>query len=589
MPTQQVWKVIDLGVMAYADVHQLQKSLAAELQSLGRDEEAPDTLLMVEHPPVITTGRHGGAENLLASSEFLKEHQVELVHTERGGNITCHFPGQLVVYPIVRLLPRKTDGETAPGQATAAAAPRRPSGIKELFNDLETIVIRTLARFGLKCGQIPGRSGVWIENRKICALGMAVKRRVTFHGLALNVGSDLSLFDLITPCGLADAAVTSLHRELGSEDVSMAAVKAAFLEEFQAHYHLGDADIGFSQAKEPLPNTEHLTPAAPAPELAAACAPTPAAPAPEKSLREAEPGYLRLPPWLRVSLPKTGCFGQTDGLINDLNLHTVCRSARCPNIFECYSRQTATFLILGGVCSRSCAFCNIGAGELEPLDLGEPRRVAQAAAKLNLAHVVITSVTRDDLPDGGSGHFADTIRAVRAALPGTVIEVLIPDFKGSAEALATVLKARPDILNHNVETVPGLYPRIRPQADFAQSLELLRRAKEAGFITKSGLMVGLGEDDESVRGVLDALAGVGCRIATVGQYMRPSRRHPPVQRYVHPDVFETYADYGKKCGIPYVFAAPLVRSSYNAKDVFDALLREENITGAGKPKGAEPL
>ncbi len=295
----------------------------------------------------------------------------------------------------------------------------------------------------------------------------------------------------------------------------------------------------------------------------------------EKSLREIEPGYLRLPPWLRVSLPKTGCFGHTDALINDLKLHTVCRSARCPNIFECYSRQTATFLILGGVCSRSCAFCNIGAGELLPLDPGEPERVAQAAATLNLSHVVITSVTRDDLPDGGAAHFAATIAAVRAALPGAVIEVLIPDFKGSEWDLNTVLEARPDILNHNVETVPTLYPRIRPQADFDQSLELLRRAGAAGFISKSGLMVGLGEDDDAVRGVLDALAGINCRIVTVGQYMRPSRRHPPVLRYVHPDIFESYAVYGRKCGIDQVFSAPLVRSSYNAKDVFEALSRSE--------------
>ena len=316
--------------------------------------------------------------------------------------------------------------------------------------------------------------------------------------------------------------------------------------------------------------------------------PIPAAAAPEKPLREIEPGYLRLPPWLRVSLPKTGCFGHTDGLMNDLNLHTVCRSARCPNIFECYSRQTATFLILGGVCSRSCAFCNIGAGELLPLDPGEPERVAQAAAKLGLSHAVITSVTRDDLPDGGSAHFAATIRAVRGALPDAIIEVLIPDFKGNAADLDTVLDARPDILNHNVETVPGLYPRIRPQADFDQSLELLRRAGEAGFITKSGLMVGLGEDDDSVRGVLDNLAGINCRIVTVGQYMRPSRQHPPVQRYVHPDIFKTYAAYGQERGIPHVFSAPLVRSSYNAKDVFEALMRREHA-GEGEPKGAQPL
>ncbi len=296
----------------------------------------------------------------------------------------------------------------------------------------------------------------------------------------------------------------------------------------------------------------------------------------EKPLREIEPGYLRLPPWLRVSLPKSDCFGHTDALINDLKLHTVCRSARCPNIFECYSRNTATFLIMGGVCSRSCAFCNIGAGALSPLDPDEPARVAQAAAALNLEHVVITSVTRDDLNDGGAAHFAASIRAVRAALPQAVIEVLIPDFQGAEAALNIVLAARPDILNHNVETVPALYPRIRPQADFAQSLELLGRARAAGFISKSGLMVGLGEDDDAVRGVLEALAGIDCQIVTVGQYMRPSRKHPPVLRYVHPDIFEGYAEYGKKLGIPYVFSAPLVRSSYNAKDVFDALMQAAN-------------
>ena len=223
------------------------------------------------------------------------------------------------------------------------------------------------------------------------------------------------------------------------------------------------------------------------------------------------------------------------------------------------------------MCSRSCAFCNIGAGELLPLDKDEPARVAEAAAKLGLSHVVITSVTRDDLPDGGSGHFAASIRAVREQLPQAVIEVLIPDFKGSAKDLNTVLEAGPDILNHNVETVPALYARIRPQADFAQSLELLRRAAAAGFITKSGLMVGLGEDDDAVRGVLDELAAINCRIVTVGQYMRPSRRHPAVLRYVHPDVFATYAAYGQTRGIPYVFSAPLVRSSYNAEAVFAAL------------------
>ncbi len=236
MHTQPVWKVIDLGVTAYADVHELQKSLASELQGLERDATASNTLLLVEHPPVITTGRHGGAENLLVSREFLRESKVDLVQTERGGNITCHFPGQLVAYPIARLQPRKaTDPDP---EHTDTSGPRRPSGVKEFFNDLEMIVILTLARFGLKGEQVPGRSGVWVGGRKICAMGIAVKRWVTFHGLALNVGTDLSLFDLITPCGLADTSVTSLHRELGCEAIGMPEVKTAFLEEFRDYYRL---------------------------------------------------------------------------------------------------------------------------------------------------------------------------------------------------------------------------------------------------------------------------------------------------------------------------------------------------------------
>lgn len=239
-------------------------------------------------------------------------------------------------------------------------------------------------------------------------------------------------------------------------------------------------------------------------------------------------------------------------------------------MFECYSQGTATFLILGHVCTRNCAFCNIAPGPTFPPDPDEPRRVAEAARSLGLKHVVITSVTRDDLPDGGAGHFAAVIHHVRQTSqdPATSIEVLIPDFKGSLAALQTVLDAAPDIVNHNVETPPAHYPRIRPQADYRQSLELLRRVRGAGGVPKSGLMVGLGETDDEVRGVLGDLAAAGCRIATVGQYMRPSRNHPEVLRYVHPDVFEQYAVWGRERGIEFVFSAPLVRSSYNAGQVF---------------------
>ena len=291
------------------------------------------------------------------------------------------------------------------------------------------------------------------------------------------------------------------------------------------------------------------------------------------SVPENSAPYLRIPPWLRTRLPSSPAFAGTDRLVEGLGLHTVCRNAKCPNMFECYSQGTATFLILGHVCTRNCAFCNITPGAPDPLDLDEPRRVGEAAKTLGLKHVVITSVTRDDLPDGGAAHFAAVIRAVREACKDSApsIEVLIPDFKGSLSALQMVLAAAPEIINHNVETAPAHYSRIRPQADYAQSLELLRRVRQAGGVPKSGLMVGLGETDEEVRAVLKDLADAGCRIATVGQYMRPSRNHPPVERYVHPDVFEQYVLWGREAGLEFVFSAPLVRSSYNAAHVFEQI------------------
>lgn len=219
---------------------------------------------------------------------------------------------------------------------------------------------------------------------------------------------------------------------------------------------------------------------------------------------------------------------------------------------------------MGNVCTRNCAFCNITNAPVAALDADEPARVAEGARRLALKHVVITSVTRDDLLDGGASHFAATITAVRTAVPDCTIEVLIPDFQGSLPALNMVMQAAPDIINHNVETPPAHYPRIRPQADYAQSLQLLERVKQAGHRSKSGLMVGLGESDAEVRGVIDDLAAIQCDIVTIGQYMRPSRNHPAVVRYVHPDVFEEYAAYGRAKGIRHMFCAPLVRSSYNA-------------------------
>ncbi|WP_147822111.1 lipoyl synthase [Salidesulfovibrio onnuriiensis] len=276
---------------------------------------------------------------------------------------------------------------------------------------------------------------------------------------------------------------------------------------------------------------------------------------------------LRIPPWLRIKLPKDNKFAGTRNLLDDLNLNTVCQSAKCPNCWECFGKKVATFMIMGTVCTRNCAFCNIGSGHVTPLDEDEPARIAEASKRLELRHVVITSVTRDDLPDGGSAHFAATIRAVRQALPDCTIEVLIPDFRGDWDALRTVLDAGPDVLNHNLETVPYLYGTIRPQADYRQSLDLLAKSKELAphIPTKSGIMVGLGETDSGVMRVLDDLAAIDCDIVTIGQYMQPSRQHPLVKRYVPPNFFDEYAAAGQAKGIRHMFCAPLVRSSYMAE------------------------
>ena len=280
--------------------------------------------------------------------------------------------------------------------------------------------------------------------------------------------------------------------------------------------------------------------------------------------------YLRLPPWLRVKIPCNRTYSATRDLIRDLDLHTVCQSAKCPNMFECFSGHTATFLIMGDTCTRNCAFCNIESGELAPLSPDEPARVAEAAARLGLRHVVVTSVTRDDLDDGGASHFAEVVRAIRGRLPRASVEVLIPDFQGDEAALNVVLEAKPDVINHNVETPPAYYAEVRPQANYAQSLELLKRVRRAGSVAKSGLMVGLGETDEEVHGVIDDLAEAGCDIVTIGQYMRPSLAHPAVDRYVPPEVFESYERYGEGRGVRYMYAAPLVRSSYNASQFVGA-------------------
>ncbi len=282
---------------------------------------------------------------------------------------------------------------------------------------------------------------------------------------------------------------------------------------------------------------------------------------------------IRKPKWLIKRLPAGPDFEKVKVLINKGRLHTVCQEAKCPNIWECYSKHTATFLILGDRCTRNCRFCAVTHGPLEPPDPDEPFRVAVAAKKMGLHYVVVTSVTRDDLPDGGASIFAETIRQIRNHMPGTHVEVLIPDFQGSAEALKTVLNARPDVLNHNLETVPRLYATVRPGAIYSRSIELLKSVHifDPGIPTKSGLMLGLGETSDEIRQTLQDLREAGCLILTLGQYLQPTDQHLPVDRFLPPEEFDRWRETAYKLGYSEVASGPFVRSSYKAHEIFKAV------------------
>jgi len=292
----------------------------------------------------------------------------------------------------------------------------------------------------------------------------------------------------------------------------------------------------------------------------------------------------RLPPWLRVKIGKAHQGHSTRAVVAGCGLHTVCQEARCPNIGECYGHGTATFLILGRICTRDCRFCAVEHGRPEPVDPDEPERVARAVEELGLDFIVVTSVTRDDLLDGGAGQFAATIEALRRRVPGALVEVLIPDFRGNEEALRTVLDARPAVLNHNIETVRRLQREIRPAADYERSLWVLRRAGELApdIPTKSGIIVGLGETDEEIREAMEDLRGVGCEILTIGQYLRPTRRHTPVRRYVPPEQFDAYRRWGEEMGFAFVASGPFVRSSYRAAEAYAAAMKHRRAMAAGE-------
>lgn len=485
--------LVRMGRVAYRHALRLMQRVA----DARRRDEIGDTLLLVEHPPVVTLGSGGGAEDLRVPPPYLRSLGIESVETDRGGRVTYHGPGQLVAYPILRLPDHDLHG---------------------YLRRLEQVVLEVLAGWGIGDRRIDRQPGVWIGRDKIAAVGIAVRGGVTTHGVALNVDPNMTHFGLIVPCGLPDRGVTSLRAILGRA-VPMEAVERSFVAAFGLVFR-----------------------------------------------REVEP--RRTPgPWLVVPAPQEAAAG-VEILVDDLDINTVCREAACPNLGECWARGTAAFMLLGAVCTRHCRFCNVAAGRPGPPDPLEPFRVAEAAARLGLRHVVVTSVARDDLADGGASQFAASIRAVRDRLPQATIEVLVPDFGGALPALETVAAARPDLFNHNVETVERLSDSVRARARYQRSLGVLAWAKKRGLTTKSGLMVGLGESCGEVIDTMRDLRRAGCDVLTVGQYLQPTPRQLEVVDHVHPTLFAWYREMAESMGFGGVAAAPLVRSSYRAGEVW---------------------
>ncbi len=529
-------RIRSLGTVPYHEADALQHALATEA--------ADDYLLVLQHPHTYTLGAHADERHVLVDPAAVG---AVLERTDRGGDVTYHGPGQLVVYPIVTV-------------------PDDPASGPAHVHRLEQVVIATLADLGLAGATTEDEyPGVWLDAggrhaRKVAAIGVRTLRagsgrRRTLHGVALNVTTDLAMFGHIVPCGIVDRGVTSLAVE--GVGVPMAAVVDAFVARAIAVFGeggverhdvvRGPAQRNGAPATEERPLLRRLRQAGVSPE-------------------EGLDIGQRKPTWVRVPVQIGKGYRRLGATVHDLGLVTVCEEAGCPNIYECWADGTATFMINGERCTRACGFCQVDTRHPLPLSPDEPDRVAQAVERMGLGHAVVTCVARDDLPDGGAGAMADTIRAIRSRTPGTTVETLISDCRGDAASLDMIFEARPDILNHNVETVARLQRAVRPSAGYTRSLAVLARAGQAGLVTKSGLMVGLGEHEDEVISTMADLRGVGVSIVTIGQYLRPSRDHLPVSRYWTPEEFDRLREAGAELGVAHVEASPLTRSSYHARE-----------------------
>jgi lipoic acid synthetase len=576
-----------LGRVPYREAWAVQRALHG--RHADPDPAAVDDhLLLLEHPHVYTLGKSADMRHVLVSPD---EVGAELVPTDRGGDVTYHGPGQLVGYPIVSL-PSKHGART--GMADTVAYVR----------SVEQLIIDVLGDLGLpNAGRLDRYPGVWIDPdsddpRKICAIGVRLVRGRSMHGFALNVAPDMRYWGYIVPCGIPDKRVTSLADE--GVDVSMAEVVEAVTARATALWGKGDVerqDVVWRHSPDDLSAFtrglgpgELVPPSTPPAAQSPATPVTPTTPA-EPAARAADEGVsvrlkgrlaqagvtdglsigTRKPEWLRTKVRTEPGYLQLKRTMRDLGLVTVCEEAGCPNIFECWgSDGTATFMINGERCTRACGFCLVDTRHPQALDPDEPEKVAEAVERMGLAFAVVTAVARDDLDDGGAGAFAATIGAIRRRTPSVQVEVLIPDCKGEDGPLGVIFEARPDVLNHNLETVARLQRAVRPSAGYARSLSVLARAKEAGLTTKSGLIVGMGETDDEVHAALADLRGVGVDIVTIGQYLRPTTHHLPVARWVEPATFERYAEVGRALGIGHVESSPLTRSSYHARQAAGA-------------------
>jgi len=507
-------RVLDCGIEDFCRTLELQHRLVEK----RRQNQIGDTVLIVEHKPVITLGARQNANKLLIERNKLAEKGIDVVEIRRGGGTTAHNRGQIVFYPILNLQQLRL-------------------GINEYIRTLEQIGTELLKQLGVESSRRKGFPGLWVNDKKIASIGVRVSRQITYHGMAINICNDLSIFDYIVPCGLENIQMTSILKETGKK-YTMQEVKS----------HLSRILV------------QHLSPDF------------------QNAIRNTHNARRKLPDWLKRPMPAGGEYTRTSDIVNSLGLETICMNANCPNRGQCWARGTATVLILGSICTRGCKFCSVAKGKPNPPDKTEPARIAELAKKLDLRYLVITSVDRDDLPDGGAGHFRNCINEVRRQCPEVKIEILTPDFRdcqGQAiEILATEILSHRDhrghrefVFAHNIETVPSLYPKARAGGDYKQSLNLLKLAKESyeDVAIKSSIMLGLGETDEEMEQVLKDLRSVGCSRLTIGQYLKPSKDSLEVVEYIRPEEFDRWKQRTIELGFDWVISAPFARSSYFAE------------------------